>query len=73
LRDSSSCGEVWKLSYFKIQWLAACPRMKALWTSGLNTAARPLVDAPTCYSSPEGTAGKAHNIYPLEHWVRQMT
>jgi hypothetical protein len=35
---------------------------------------RPLVDAPTSYSSPEGVpgmVGMARNICPLEHLVRQ--
>jgi hypothetical protein len=35
---------------------------------------KPLVDVPTCYSSPEvvlGTVGMAHNIFPLEQLVHQ--
>ncbi len=48
-------------------------KKKVLFICVHNSAARPLVDAPTCYSSPEGMVGRVHNIYPLEHWVRQMT
>jgi hypothetical protein len=50
------------------------PQTESFMDERPQPAARPLVDTPTCYSSPEGMpdmVGTAHKICPLGHLVRQ--